>query len=275
MYLKEQDGKILADCYAVQALFPEEYLNAAYRAHAYYSLLGTKVRVFGVGRMRFFDNEKQMETPEQSPCYTLGIPMLITMEPSDISIESIRTTPNGPVRKWIILTFYKGDSFMVSTEVIKNTDYAMIYLSRLKQGKLDYMPPEHVLIIQDRVQSYNGINFRIPSEEEEIFVVEKYRDPDYPERKYRFHTGKVDPENIVTHNTRTDVMSTTGFQALFGEDINTSLLVNSNRRRNGIKDEVSAFEATIRGMDLDYLSKRDYGENGLGSPMDMENAEEG
>ena len=258
-YLKEMpDGRIVVNCYAAQVLYPEEYTQSAYRAHAYYSILGTKIKVFGVGLQRYFMNEKEMEQPENITAHTLGIPTMITMEPSEIETATVRVSPHGPLRKWVILTFYKGDSFLVSKETIVNTDYAMMYLSRLKQGKLDYLIPDHVIGIQNDVQNLNNIDFRIPSEEEEIFVAEKYRDPDHPNRKYRYHTGEVDPDSMVAYNARTEMMKQSSFQALLGEDINSSVLINANRHREGIKEEVSPFEAVIRGMDMSKYAEEDY-----------------
>ncbi|MCM1295216.1 MAG: hypothetical protein NC311_06715 [Muribaculaceae bacterium] len=192
--------------------------------------------------------------------YPLGIPMLITTEPYEVDVRDVRLSKNGPPRKCVVMSYNKGDAFLTNNEVIKNVDAMMMLLSRLEQGKLDYMPPEVAVQIIRDCEKMNGINLRIPSEEMEIFVAERYRDPSHPTRKYRYHTGAVDPDSMVSHNMRTDAIQGTTFQGVMHEDINSALVAAVNRKDSGVIDDPSPFERVIRGLDMEEYKKADHGD---------------
>ncbi|MCM1230177.1 MAG: hypothetical protein NC489_08590 [Ruminococcus flavefaciens] len=254
---KFEKEKVVVDCFAVELYLPAEYADSAYRGTPYYSVLGTKIKFLGIGNFRFFNSEKEMEHPENYPCYPFGIPMLITTEPMEIDVRNVKFSKDGPERNCLVLTYLKGDPFIVNKEVIKNSDPLMMYLSRLEQGKLDHIPPEVAVQILQDCESMNGLSLRIPSEEEEIFIAERYRDPDHPERAYRYHTGNLDPDRIVSRNMRTDAHQATTFQAVMHEDISTGLITSTNRHRRGETDQIGLFEALIRGKDMSQFAEQD------------------
>lgn len=254
---KTEDKAILADCYCIHVYLPAEYQELTYRSTPFYSMLGTKCRYLGVGMMRFFQNEKELDDPEKVKCYPLGIPALITSEPSTVDIDELRYTPNGPLRKVMILTFYRGDKFMVTSEAIQNSDACMMYLSRLEQGKLSMYDPTVAISMLRDVQVMNKLSLRIPSEEEEIFVVERYRDPDQPSRKARFHTGNFEPDSMISYSGRVSTQKTTTYSALFGEDISQSLVTSINRFDDGTRDDPSMAEALFRGMDMSGFAEEE------------------
>ena len=266
--LKESGSKMIVDSFGMDVYLPAEYINSAYRGSPYYSVLGTKVRFLGVGSMRFFKNQKEMDEPDELQSYPLGIPMLITTEPNGVDVREVKLSKTGPVRKCVVMSYLKGDVFLTNTEVIKNVDAMMMLLSRLEQGKLDYIPPEVAVQLIHDCERMNGISLRIPSEEMEIFVAERYRDPTYPTRKYRFHTGAADPDRMISHNMRTDAIQGTSFQGVMHEDINSALVAAVNRKASGIVDEPSPFERVIRGLDMEEYKKADYGE-----PVSLESPE--
>lgn len=258
--LKVVDHKMIVDCHAMEVYLPHEYTTAAYRGTPFYSVLGTQIRFLGVGNMRFFATEKDMQNPESVKSHPLGIPMLITSEPAEVDSREVRLSKGGRLRKCVVLTYMKGDSFLINTDVIKTTDAMMMLLSRLEQGKLDHIPPEVVVKVIRDCESMNGINLRIPSEEMEIFVAERYRDPAYPTRKYRYHTGAVDPDSMISHNMRTDAMQSTTYQGITHEDINSALVAAVNRKAAGIIDEPTLMERVTRGLDMEDLKTADFNE---------------
>lgn len=257
-FFKMDGAKMLVDTFALEVYLPYEYLDSAYRGSSFYSVLGTKVRFLGVGNMRAYKTEKEMDNPEDIKCYPLGIPMLILSEPAEIDVREVRFSKGGRLRKCIVLVYYKGDSFLVNTETIKNVDAMMMLLSRLEQGKLDHIPPEVAVSIIRDCETMNGISLRIPSEEMEVFVAERYRDPNQPGRQYRYHTGAVDPDSMVSFNMRTDAIKSSTFQGVFHEDISTALVAASNRKKDGIVEEPGTFERVIRGLSLEDMKKEDY-----------------
>lgn len=238
--------------FAIEVYLPYDYLDKAYRGQNYYALVGTKVRYFGVGNMRFYNSQKEMDSPLTVPVHTLGIPMLITGEPSDIDTRDVQFTRGGPVRKCVVLTFYKDDEFLSNVDSIKGNDNVMIYLTRLQGGKLDHMPPEDALGVLQDVQRMNGVKLRIPSEEEEIFIAERYRSDRDPSKKARL-VDTTDPDKAVSLNMRQEAMKSTTYQALTHEDINTSLVASVNRKRAGIVDEPTPMEVITRGMSTSKL----------------------
>ena len=112
--------------------------------------------------------------------------MMITSIPTEIDTRDVQFVKNGVVRKCIVLTFYRNDVFMDNVNSISSTDNVMIYLARMEGGKLDHINPDEAMNILRDVQSYNGLSLRIPEETEEIFVTERYRDPNNHSRKIRF-----------------------------------------------------------------------------------------
>lgn len=240
------------DIFAIEVYLPYDYLEKAYRGLNYYSLVGTKVKYFGVGNMRFFNNQKEMDSPVGVPVYTLGIPMIITGEPTDIDTREVQFTSGGPSRKCIVLTFYKNDEFLCNTDAIKGNDNVMIYLTRLLGGKLNHVSPEEAVGILQDVQKMNGIKLRIPSEEEEIFIAERYRSDRDPSKKARL-IDSTNPDKIVSLNMRQEAMKSTTYQALTHEDVNTSLISSVNRIRSGIVDKPTPVEIITRGLDTSEM----------------------
>lgn len=250
-YLKKtEDKQVLVDTYALRVMLPEEYRTLSYRSTPYYSMLGTKCRYLGIGMMRFFNNEKELENEESVKCHPLGIPVLITSEPDSVDVYNTRYSKNGPLRRCLVLTFYKGDKFMVSSEAIQNPDACMMYLARLEQGKLDMYDPKVAIEMLRDVQIMNKLNLRIPPEDEEIFVVERYRDPDSPGRKARYHTGNFEPDSMISHNSRVESHKTTTYSAVFGEDLNSALISAVNRYDAGIRDEATMAESLFLSRDM-------------------------
>lgn len=256
--LKDTGTQMIVDSFAMEVYLPAEYVNSAYRGAPYYSVLGTKIRMLGIGMIRFFSSQKQLDDPESVKAYPLGIPMMITTEPREVDVRDVRFSKGGPLRKCVILSYTKGDTFLVNNEVIKNSDVMMMVLSRLEQGKFDYIPPEVAVQIVHDCEKMNGISLRIPSEELEIFVAERYRDPSHPTRKYRFHTGAVDPDSMVSHNMRTDAIQSSTYTAVMHEDINSALVAAVNRKEAGIVEDPAPFERIVRGLDMDEYKEADY-----------------
>ena len=249
--------KVLVDCFAVELYLPYDYTETGYRGTPFYSVLGTKVKFLGIGNFRFFQSEKEMEKPEKVPCHPFGIPMFIMSEPMDVETRDVKFSEGSPYRKCLVLSYTKGDVFILNTELIQNSDALMMTLSRLEQGKLDHVPPEVAVEILADCEHMNGVSLRIPPEETEIFVAERYRDPDHPERLYRYSTEQDDPYHIVSRNMRVDAHQGSTFQAIMHEDISSGLIASANRKRKGIVNQPGPFECAIRGISMEHLKEED------------------
>ena len=249
--------KVLVNCYAMELYLPAEYADSAYRGTPFYAVLGTKIKFLGVGNFRFYQSEKEMEHPEDYPCYPFGIPMLLLTEPMEIDIRDVKFSKTGPERHCLVLTYTKGDTFIVNSEIIKSSDALMMFMARLEQGKLDHIPPEVAIQMLQDCEAMNDVSLRIPSEEEEVFVAESYRDPDRPDRAYRYHTGNINPDRIVSRNIRTLAHQATTFQAVMHEDISVGLMTSTNRRHRGEINSSGPFESLIMGRDMSRYAEQD------------------
>lgn len=239
------------DVFAIEVYLPFDYMGKAYQGYEYYSLIGSNVRFFGVGMMRKFDNQNQLDNPQNVKCFPLGIPMRIESSPSLIDTREVQFTKGGPIRKCIVLTYYKNDVFLVHNDSIQSSNNMMILLNLLDGGKLAFFPPDAMVQLLADAEAFNKLSLRIPSEEEEIFIAEKYRNPANHFKKARF--SDADPDTLVSYNNRQDTMQTSTYQAWIGEDINTSLLVSANRAEDGIVDEPTIMERVVRNMNMDDI----------------------
>ena len=258
MYLKVDGNRMLVDCYAMCVALPFEYTETSYRSTPYYSMLGSKVKYLGIGMQCFFTTEKAYESFDNAKWYPLGIPLLLTSEPNEIETKEIAFGPGARTRKVILHTYFKGGAFLVNRESIKESDCMMMTLSRLEQGKFDFLTPEVVVSIINDAQSMNGLDLRIPSEETEIFVGERYRDPTNTDQKYRFHKGKNDPHKMVSFNTRTEMHKGSTYSALFGEDVQQGMINAIVRNDAGVRDQAGLVEALITGKDMDKYAQQDF-----------------
>lgn len=249
---RQSNNATYVNCFALEVYLPFDYMGKAYQGYEYYALVGSNVRFFGIGMMRKFDNEKQMENPNSIQCYPLGIPMRVESSPSSIDIREVQFTKNGPIRKVIVLTFYKGDAFLVDNNLIQSSNNMMILLRLLEGGKLSFFPPDAMVQVLSDCEKFNKINLRVPSEEEEIFIAERYRNPANHYKKARL-SSNVDPDNLTAYNMRQDTMQTSTYQAWIGEDISTSLIVSANRHAAGVVDDPTIMERIVRNMDMDDL----------------------
>ena len=256
---KVQNDVAYVDAYAMELYLPYDYLEKAYRGTRYYELAGNKVRFYCVGNMRFFQNAKEMETPNKIKSYVIGVPMIVTGIPSEIDTRDIMLSANGVLRKSIVLTFYRNDIFIENMNCLQTSNNVMILMNRIESGRLDHVLPDDAAQILQDVQTMNKAKLRIPSEEEELMIAERYRDPSNHMKKARMHEGEItDPDDLVSLNMRQEAQAATTYQAIVHEDMNTSLITSVNRFDKGIVDEVSPMEAVVRGMDMSkWIDERD------------------
>lgn len=246
---RQANNATYVDSFAMEVYLPFEYMGKAYQGYEYYALIGSNVRFYGVGMMRFFNNEKELNNPNAVKCYPLGIPMRIESSPSSIDIREVQFTQNGPIRKVIVLTYYKGDAFITDNNCIQSSNNMMILLNLLEGGKLAFFPPDQMVQVLADCETFNKINLRVPSENEEIFIAERYRNPENHYKKARLSTN-VNTDNLASYNMRQDTMQTSTYQAWIGEDISSSLIVSANRHEAGIIDNPTIMERIVRNMDM-------------------------
>lgn len=254
---RTEKEKILVDTYAVDVYVPEDYVGAAYRGTSYYSVIGTQVRYFAVANMRIYRTEKEFKDPMSVPVYPLGIPMTIMCKPTEIDTREVQFTSGGPLRKCVVLTFYKNNEFVSNTAAIASNNHIMILLNRLMGGKLTNVPPTVIAQIIPDAEKMNFASLRISPEELEMYIAERFHDPDNPRRKLRF-ADHVDPDSdrAASYRMREEAMQDTTFQAITHEDPNNAFIVSINRTRKGIFSQPTITERITRGLPIDDLNKQ-------------------
>lgn len=253
---RQEKEKILVDTYAVDVFVPAEYVGSEYRGTSYYSIIGNQVRYFAIANFRVYATEKQFKDPLSVPTYPLGIPMTILCKPTEIDTRDVQFTKTGPIRRCVVLTFYKNDEFVSNTAAISTSNHVMMLMGRVSGGKLTYIPPVVVAQLFPDAEKMNGVNLRISPEELEMYISERYRNPNNTSQKLRFSdTVKDDSDRAVSYRMREESMQSTTYQALTHEDPNNSLITSINRKRKGIYNEPTIPERITRGMPIDSLNE--------------------
>ena len=252
----QEKEKILVDAYAVEVYIPAEYVGSEYRGTPYYAIIGNQVKYFAMGNFKVFQTQKELEDPLKVKTYVLGIPMVVLCKPTEIDTKEVRFTRNGPIRRCVVMTFYKNDEFISNTATIASSANVMMMMGRISSGKLTYIPPTIVASIVPDGEKMNGVNLRIPPEELEMYISERYRDPKHPTQKLRFATG-VDPysDQLLSYRMREEAMQTTTYQSITHEDPNNAVITSVNQRREGKVFEPTTVEIITRGLPIDKLNQ--------------------
>ena len=245
---KKVDTKMIVTAPIVEAYLPFEYAEKDL-----YYMKGERVEFFGVCNIKYFQSEDELENRVSAPTIPIGISMMMISDPTDIEIMEVQFYPNGPFRKCIVLRYYQDDEFMCNTLLIKSANNVSSIMNMLENGKLTFIPIKHVTEVIQDAQDMNGINLKLPMESLEAMILDRYRDPNNRSKKYRFAKNK-DSDNITSVTPREDTMTSTTYQAVTFEDINTSLISSVNRARAGIVDEPTTMETLIRGGSIEDKS---------------------
>lgn len=224
----------------------EIYLPFEYQDKGLYFMKGELIEFFAVCNMKAFKSESELEHRAEVKTIPVGIPMMITSNPSDLEVGEVRFTPNAPFRKCIILRYYKGDQLMTNTSCISASDNVSNLMNMLENGKLDFIPVKYVRQIIDDAERLNGVNLRMSSEAKDAMVIECYRDPSNIKRPLRFAKNKDDPR-ITSVTAREESILASTYQAFSFEDINSSLIAAVNRSKEGVKEVPTVMEQIVRG----------------------------
>lgn len=242
--------KMKGDAIIVSSPILEVYLPADYADTGLYMMIGSNTKWFAVANFKSFTKEAQLDHREIVPTIPLGISSFFLSTPSETDIDEVLFHKGGIMRKCIILRFFVGDVFCVDRNLIKAADNVVTLMGRLEAGKLDNIPPAIVKDVIKYAQKINGVNLKLPDAHLDAMVAERYRNPDNVNQKYRFSSDSSS-DKIVSVTPREDTMTSTTFQGIAFEDINSSLIAACNRKHDGIKDEATIMEKIVRGEKIE------------------------
>ena len=239
--IKEVDNKMIVDVPIM-----EIYLPAEYKDRGLYYMKGPLVEFYGVCNMKTFNKEEDLEHREAVKTIPIGIALMITSNPSEIDIGEVKFSPSSPLRKCVILRYYKNDELMTNTSCIIASDNVGNLLTLLENGKLDYIPVKYIRDIVDRAEIINKTNLRLSLEAKDAMIIECYRDPHNINKSLR-HSKNSNEDLISSPTSREESMLSSTYQAFTFEDINSSLLAAVNRAKAGVEEEPTVMERIIRG----------------------------
>lgn len=255
-FFRTDKNSILVDVPIIEVYIPYEYMTTSPpgTSNKYYEVLGENVRYYGIANFKVFMSEKEhQEKIEDVLTYPMGIPTMLIAHPTETTVKEMRFNKNYPYEKMIVLTFNKGDAFIVNTNTIKSADNVSGLMSRFEAGKLTNIPPAMTDEVIEFGQEINNIKLKLPSEMIEAFSAERYRDPNNPAQKLRFSKASDDTiaNKVVSYNMREEAMQSTTYQGISFEDINSSIITATNRKNAGIVDDATIMEKIIRGEKIE------------------------
>lgn len=239
--IKEVDNKMIVDVPILEIYLPVEYKD-----RGLYYMKGPLVEFFGVCNMKTFKTEDELEHRESVKTVPVGLALMITSNPTEIDIETVKFSPTSPQRKCVILRYYKNDELMTNTSCIISSDNVGNFVTLLENGKLDFIPVKYIRDILDRSERINKTNLRLSLEAKDAMIIECYRDPHNINRSLR-HAKNRDSDVVLSPTSREESMLSSTYQAFTFEDINSSLLASVNRARAGVVEEPTVMERIIRG----------------------------
>lgn len=239
--IKEVDNKMIVDVPIMEIYLPIEYKD-----RGLYYMKGPLVEFYGVCNMKAFNKEEELKHREAVKTIPIGIALMITSNPSEIDIGEVKFSPSSPLRKCVILRYYKNDELMTNTSCIIASDNVGNLLTLLENGKLDYIPVKYIRDIVDRAEIINKTNLRLSLEAKDAMIIECYRDPHNINKSLR-HSKNSNEDLISSPTSREESMLSSTYQAFTFEDINSSLLAAVNRAKAGVEEEPTVMERIIRG----------------------------
>lgn len=220
---KQKDGSLVFIGNTLEARVPIRYKQ--------YGLLDVAQNVESLGLMDLiFDDEA---------CCVLNILAKIVLCPSDTQEKTIDDTP------YLVMTFTKGDTFILSQDVLMNTDVLYcIYVEYITLGhRLYSVGYNDIARILDRSKEFTGKS--IDRLVIEFMVAHIGRNPKDRFQQYRYTDLKDDPLLIYLKSINLSPTSTsTRMMGAYDEDGLTSSL-------NTVVEQRQKFEDIIRGIPED------------------------
>lgn len=178
---------------------------------------------------------------------SLTILAQVEMAPTEYSETTYGNIP------YIVMTFLKGDIFLVNTQVLRNSGviYA-VYMEMISRGKIPYwFTYEDITNVFDRVKEMTGSGIGTDRVVYELVVSHLARQKDNLSQMYRYANIASPMQFIPIKSVAYAPTSTTARLAgsYFDDGLSASLLVESKQNR--------PLEDLFRGLPLEYLKRED------------------
>lgn len=207
---------------------------------------GNIIKTFGIFNFRVFSKE---ENKDKAKLHLNKFASPIHMTPTNIEKASLDLFGNGP-EEYMVLTFYKNDTFINSLCVAKNAQDVLKFITVITAGKLpSNIPYDKVLEIWLNNLEINGTKLGVSSVIYELIISEVYRDRKDISKPFRFRAGKGDKVDMLDYksvNLKTVVNYNNTFTSVTFEDPDYALTTSVNRLRYNEKETVSPIEKVIK-----------------------------
>lgn len=238
---KITETQVLVDCPFLELYLDEEFIN-----RELVSIGSGDYNIFGVGNMRPFVTESQLAKRDDLPIYVFGMPLFFKTIPSEREILDVRIpTKDAPAKPQVVLRYKKGDVFITSIDLVKSSDNVEVMWNLVEDGKCEFLPYLVTPELLELVAPMNAAKNKVDISAVHTVCAERYVNPKNPQQKVR-HMKEL-PSYVEAVNAREGAANSTSYAIISFEDINTGLLIASNRYNAGIIDKMSPIERALRG----------------------------
>lgn len=236
----ENNGQILYNGIKMELFIPDSFFKSGLAEE-----VGSSFYVFGNLRSLHYTNKDDDRSKAKEAI--LYYPLKFYTKPNTITQEKIDFGDED--QKYWVLTYYKDDIVMTTSEVIQDANNVQALMNLLMSGKLDIIEYDKIPNMIQLCKYYNGVNFGVPAAYEEVMVSDYYRSKKDPAIPARFEAAMTkDPHYYAKGITEREKVSfTSTFSGLTFEDMTTMLTMADNAKRDGREEIKSDVERVSLG----------------------------
>lgn len=240
-FFREKGETLLFDGNICEVYIPIYYFDSNL-AEKY----GNVIKTFGIFNFRVFSEEDKRDKVKLN---LFKFASLIHMTPTNMEKKSLDLFGKGS-EEYMVLTFYKNDSFINSLCVTKNSGDVIKFITVMTSGKLpSNIPYDKLLEIWLNNLEINGTKLGVSSTILELVISEVYRDGKDISLPFRYRSGKPEKVNMLDYksvNLKTVANYNSTFTSITFEDPDYALTTSINKLRYNEKETVSPIEKVIK-----------------------------
>ena len=242
-YFKEENETVYFTGVYMELYIPRYYFDDKVALR-----IGAEIETLGIFNFRIFDN---IEGKGSVPLHVYNFPSMMMTKPTDsFNAKKPDLFPISGEEEYVVLRYYKGDQFIVSTNMIQKSDYTVNFINLMNKGKLPkIIPYDKILETEIANLDFNGVNLAVPGTAMELIISEINRDGKDLTKPFRYRAGAQGRVNMYEYkpiNIKAIANQSSTFTGVTFEDIDYSILSSVNKFRSGVKEAESPIEKTIK-----------------------------
>lgn len=240
-FFKQEKKQVIFTGHYMEVFIPSTYFDGNKNAKE----IGDRVETLGIFYFKVYDKDKK-----NPKTYFNNFSSMIETVPAHITHNQTKKI-KGLEDNFSVLSYYTGDTFITSTDVIQKSAYTTNFIKLLNAGKLpSNIPYEEYLDLILNNLKINRTNLNVPSSAIELVISELCRDKDDLTKSFRYKAGNPNTKdsshgyNLVNITTIPGHNST--FTAISFQDIDFSMVNAVNKAKRNSKESISPIEKTIK-----------------------------